>query len=253
MKKIFVFVFLTVFVMSPLFANAEHPPAPTPTSTHKEDATHQENVMTVSDDCALSGGLGLGIRSDGVSCLQSKLIKLGHLTSVSGPTGYFGKMTKEALAEWQKSKGLPMTGYFGTLSHAALMEGAHTEEGGHSEAAAPMHASLDVSSWPLVPSVSATLHEDSMSGWNLELKPTNFTFAPQNAGKAVAPNEGHAHLYIDGKKYARVYGNWFHIPKEAVSGLGEHKIRVTLNANSHSDITLGGGKIETEVTFSVKN
>jgi hypothetical protein len=41
---------------------------------------------------------------------------------------------------------------------------------------------------------------------------------------------GHAHLYVDGQKIARLYGNWFHIselPKDAKS------LEIILNSNNH--------------------
>jgi hypothetical protein len=45
------------------------------------------------------------------------------------------------------------------------------------------------------------------------------------------PGEGHAHLYIDNVKRARLYGTWFHLEDLEP---GKHIIRVTLNANNHS-------------------
>ncbi|MDE2018925.1 MAG: peptidoglycan-binding protein, partial [Patescibacteria group bacterium] len=38
-----------------------------------------------------------------------------------GPTGVFGLLTKNAVIEWQKSVGLPATGYFGSMSRGAIL------------------------------------------------------------------------------------------------------------------------------------
>jgi peptidoglycan hydrolase-like protein with peptidoglycan-binding domain len=58
--------------------------------------------------------LKLGARGDGVKELQKALIAGGHLTGEV--TGYFGPMTKKALAQWQAKNGLPATGFFGPMS-----------------------------------------------------------------------------------------------------------------------------------------
>ena len=196
-------------------------------------ATTQESA------CAIMADLGLGSRDASVACLQQHLIEDGHL-ALSSPTGYFGELTKAAVVEWQREKGIAPTGYFGALSRAAF--------GAHETAAvtpAPMpHAELDVSAWPAAPTVAIVVTKDAMSGYNLEIQTQNFTFAPQRASSTALPNEGHAHLMVDGKKFARVYGNWFHIPAEAVAAPGIHEIHVTLNANDHSDLVHDGKVIE---------
>jgi hypothetical protein len=61
--------------------------------------------------------------------------------------------------------------------------------------------------------------------------------------------EGHAHLYIDGKKITRLYGEWYFIPSLKP---GTHTIRVTLNANTHEDYAVGGKLVEDTVTVVVK-
>lgn len=70
---------------------------------------------------------------------------------------------------------------------------------------------------------------DSMGGWNLHFNVKNFIFTPDRAGAGDVDNTGHAHLYVDGVKVARVYGPWFHLslPK------GDHKVKVDLTTNSH--------------------
>ncbi len=88
-----------------------------------------------------------------------------------------------------------------------------------------------------------------MSGWNLQILPTRFAFAPERVNQAHVPGEGHAHVYVDGKKYARVYGAWVHLEP---LGPGSHQIRVTLNANDHREFTLNGAKVEAVTTVVEK-
>ena len=49
--------------------------------------------------------------------------------------------------------------------------------------------------------------------------------------------EGHAHVYINEKKVARVYSPWFHLDQVAA---GMNKVTVTLNTNDHQQIALDG-------------
>ena len=55
--------------------------------------------------------------------------------------------------------------------------------------------------------VKIYVSKDEMSGVNIKLETTNFTFAPENVNKENVDGEGHAHLYIDGVKWGRLYSN----------------------------------------------
>jgi hypothetical protein len=92
-----------------------------------------------------------------------------------------------------------------------------------------------------------------MGGWNLELITTNFRFAPEHVGTAVLPSEGHAHLYIDGVKIGRIYGPWYNLPPTLFKGAGDHEIRVTLNANDHSDLESNGMVIQSIVRVTTSS
>ena len=83
---------------------------------------------------------------------------------------------------------------------------------------------------------------------NLKITTTGFTFAPENASGEHVPGEGHAHVYVDGVKDNRVYGNYYHL-----SGLdpGERAIRITLNANSHEQYAKGEHPVEATTTIVV--
>jgi hypothetical protein len=98
------------------------------------------------------------------------------------------------------------------------------------------------------PTVSLAMHEDSASGWNAEIKTTNFNFAPEHAGGNHVDNEGHAHIYVDGVKINRVYGNWYHLESLAT---GEHDIEVRLSTNDHKEYVIEENHIAAQATITV--
>lgn len=63
--------------------------------------------------------LTVGSRGADVTALQQILITGGYL-NITTPTGYFGPLTKAAVAKWQAAVGLPATGFFGPLSRAKV-------------------------------------------------------------------------------------------------------------------------------------
>jgi len=112
---------------------------------------------------------------------------------------------------------------------------------GMAHVSTPMqHGMMEVGDAAAPPTVRLSVHKDLKAGWNLQVQVENFRFAPEHASAAHVPGEGHAHLFVDGKKVTRLYGEWYHIPALAP---GTHKITVTLNANSHEDLTIKGKPI----------
>jgi hypothetical protein len=128
----------------------------------------------------------------------------------------------------------------GSFDHGRLGSAWAGESHGHgmSHGTASMrHGTLEVGDAIAAPTVKLTVLKDPKAGWNLHVQVENFRFAPERASTAHVPGEGHAHLFIDGKKITRLYGEWYHIPTLAP---GTRKIAVTLNANSHEDLTIKG-------------
>ena len=106
------------------------------------------------------------------------------------------------------------------------------------------HGKQETAGYEAIPSITLDVIKDTASGWNLHLITENFTFTPENIDQVVDKPEGHAHVYVDGVKAARIYGPWFHL-----AGLtpGPHTIRVSLNANDHSELVLNGVPIDATV------
>ena len=126
------------------------------------------------------------------------------------------------------------TGYFDddeTDDHSHSLPHSHTSM---------MHGMVEVKNYTSIPTLDLLIHTDPQSGWNLQIKTTNFTWAPRNASLDHVPGEGHAHLYIDGDKVTRLYSEWYFIP-ELSSGM--HQIKVSLNTNKHDSYVLDGVEI----------
>ncbi|NEP58924.1 MAG: hypothetical protein F6K31_18200 [Symploca sp. SIO2G7] len=113
-----------------------------------------------------------------------------------------------------------------TPAHHHHDSGMNGEREGHS------HGTREIATGQPVPAVDLIVHKDTMKGWNLEIKVSNFKFAPENANKEHISGEGHAHLYINNEKITRLYSNWFYLDNLEP---GRYKITVTLNSNSHEN------------------
>jgi hypothetical protein len=129
---------------------------------------------------------------------------------------------------------------------AAMQAGSQDGEGhsGHDEAAgghdsgAHQHDRvIELAAGPSAPTLDFAISEDQGSGWNLQILTTNFRFAPEHVSQPHHEGEGHAHLYVNGEKVARVYGPWFHI---GALPSGPTEVTVILNSNDHQRLAVGG-------------
>jgi peptidoglycan hydrolase-like protein with peptidoglycan-binding domain len=72
--------------------------------------------------CTFTRSLTVGSSGADVTCLQNYLRGTGHFTFAGGATGYFGPITRTAVAAWQAANGVsPAVGYFGPISQARYM------------------------------------------------------------------------------------------------------------------------------------
>ena len=131
------------------------------------------------------------------------------------------------------------------------MENHANRNGGMSgqEAGAHSHGMLAVDDWPAKPAITATIQKDPVGGWNLNLRTENFTYNAAAAGLENNQGEGHAHIYVNGAKLARIYADWFHI---GTLPSGHNMISVTLNANDHSLLTHNGYILEHKLIVIVE-
>lgn len=96
------------------------------------------------------------------------------------------------------------------------------------------------------PTLELDLRPDPVAGWNLNMKTENFVFAAERAGAEHVPGEGHAHIYVNGEKVARAYGNWFHLENLPT---GQVEIEVTLTSNDHRSLMVGDMPVAATVSF----
>jgi len=83
-------------------------------------------------ECTFTGSLTVGSQGAQVTCLQQYLVAGNHLVMPTGVSyGYFGPLTKAAVAAWQAANGVaPAVGYFGPLSQAKYAMVAGSTSGG---------------------------------------------------------------------------------------------------------------------------
>ena len=133
----------------------------------------------------------------------------------------------------------------GGHAHSAGGSSAHhgAEHAGH------QHGRREIGPDEPVPSVEIDVKPDLLNkGWNLRVATENFRFAPERASGEHAAGEGHAHLYVDGKKVTRLYSEWHFLGTLAP---GTHVVRVTLNTNDHDDYVHDGKVIADEAAIEV--
>ena len=141
---------------------------------------------------------------------------------------------------------------WGVLLEEVLVE--HAAVGMAHDAATHDHGDHDhetafeVPTGTAAPAVGIAVRRDAMTGWNVELSIENFTFAPERASGAHQMGEGHAHLYVDGAKVARLYGPWFHI---AALSPGVHTIEVKLSTNDHAIYAVNGREVSASARVTV--
>lgn len=147
-----------------------------------------------------------------------------------------------------------LTGFMFAAGYGVTLDGhdhgdhgaAHDKEHGKGHDHGDM---LSLHAGPNAPTLNMMVMPDPATGWNLHIMTTNFTFSPQNASRDHVDGEGHAHVYVNGKKIARVYGAWMHI---ADLEPGEQVIAVTLNSNDHRELGVDGQALRVEQTVTAQ-
>jgi len=146
--------------------------------------------------------------------------------------------------------GLIFGGTVSALAHEYIDVGHNHGENGHHDdhdeegqldEDEHSHALLEVNSSLPVPEISINVEEDKKSGYNLFLTTQNFTFNPDNASSEHVDGEGHAHLYINGKKITRLYSKAYYLGDFEK---GSYTIVVELSSNDHSVLSKNGNPIQ---------
>ncbi len=132
------------------------------------------------------------------------------------------------------------------ISHLALAQREMKMDHSHMPIALPQEAK------PIA--LSLVLSTDAMSGYNLTLLTDNYSFSLPPAQMSMMEMmsvdmdektgivEGHAHLYVNGNKIQRIYGEYVHLPAELFAE-GVNSISVTLNNHGHMYWTMQEKKV----------
>jgi|GEM_PF-1059111 len=166
------------------------------------------------------------------------------LRSRGGVVGY----TMPSMAQTQGRYGIAI----GLLAGVAIGYGVFAYLGSMEKKAPAAshgaHAMIEVDQKLPIPSVVLHATKDSKDGYNLHLATQNFIFTPESVGGVAKPNTGHAHLYVNGIKVARLYSPWFNLGAAHLQD-GENKVEVTLNADDHSEWAVDGKHIGAETVL----
>ncbi|SEN71498.1 hypothetical protein SAMN05192533_11842 [Mesobacillus persicus] len=104
------------------------------------------------------------------------------------------------------------------------------------------HEVVEIPEGYRIPSVKTTVTQDLSGTWLLKVETNDFKFTPEKVGEnSPSYNEGHAHLYINGEKINRLYGQYYNLGT-LKSGINE--IKVTLHSNNHGALVYKAKAIE---------
>ncbi|MDE0265036.1 MAG: hypothetical protein OXJ37_21725 [Bryobacterales bacterium] len=108
------------------------------------------------------------------------------------------------------------------------------------------HPLIEVDDAEPTPSMRIHMDADSMDGFNIFLETQNFRFTPQSVDTLPVSNEGHAHLYVNGEKVARMYSPWHHLSSKLLRD-GINRLEVEFSTNDHSVWAVAGVPIGADV------
>ncbi|WP_338442485.1 hypothetical protein VZG28_05930 [Synechococcus elongatus IITB4] len=130
----------------------------------------------------------------------------------------------------------------------AAWQQAHSTGHQHQSGANHAHGSLAVPAGAPQPTVKLKVERDRKSGWNIRLITENFRFAPEELDQTNQVDSGHAHLFLNGQKIARLYGPWYHLSSLPV---GKQTLMAELTTNQHNVITVNGKPVMAKITVEV--
>jgi len=104
----------------------------------------------------------------------------------------------------------------------------------------------------VAPKASLELQKDPTGGFNVHVVTSNFVWRPEQASKKHVSGEGHAHVYLDGRKIMRIYNEWFHLNTYQFSTrAGEQLLSIEFVGNDHAPYTVQGVPIGSEQIITV--
>ena len=104
----------------------------------------------------------------------------------------------------------------------------------------------------LAPKATLEIEKDPTGGFNVQVVTTDFIWRPELASMKHVPGEGHAHVFLDGRKIMRIYNQWFHLNTYQFSTrAGEQLLSIEFVGNDHAPYTIQGLPVGTEQIVDV--
>ena len=104
----------------------------------------------------------------------------------------------------------------------------------------------------LAPKATLEIEKDPTGGFNVQVVTTNFIWRPEMASMKHVTGEGHAHVFLDGRKIMRIYNQWFHLNTYQFSTrAGEQLLSIEFVGNDHAPYTIQGLPVGTEQIVDV--
>jgi hypothetical protein len=104
----------------------------------------------------------------------------------------------------------------------------------------------------LAPKATLEIEKDLTGGFNVQVVTTDFIWRPELASMKHVPGEGHAHVFLDGRKIMRIYNQWFHLNTYQFSTrAGEQLLSIEFVGNDHAPYTIQGLPVGTEQIVDV--
>jgi len=102
------------------------------------------------------------------------------------------------------------------------------------------------------PKAVLEVKKDPTGGFNVHVVTTNFVWRPEMASMQHVPGEGHAHVYLDGRKIMRIYNEWFHLNTfQFATKAGEQLLSIEFVGNDHAPYTIQGLPVGSEQIVDV--
>jgi hypothetical protein len=102
------------------------------------------------------------------------------------------------------------------------------------------------------PKATLGIQKDPTGGFNVHVVTTNFAWRPEMASMQHVPGEGHAHVYLEGRKIMRIYNEWFHLNTYQFSTrAGEQLLSIEFVGNDHAPYTIQGLPVGVEQIVDV--
>ena len=104
----------------------------------------------------------------------------------------------------------------------------------------------------VAPTGTLEVQKDPTGGFNVHVLISNFVWRPEMASKKYIVGEGHAHVYLDGRKIMRIYNEWFHLNTyQFATRAGEQLLSIEFVGNDHAPYAIRGVPIGIEQIVSV--